>query len=139
MNLGVIQGCKMGPLLFDIYCNDFKKLLENDNYVLYADDTAMVYVGKDLDELTVHVNNEMEKVSDWCKFNKLSLNPSKSEFMIITNKELNIIPKISINSHEIKCVNSVKYLGIFLDHKLKYQPQIDNIENKLARFCGVSF
>ena len=31
----------------------------NDNYVLYADDTSMVYVGADLKELNDHVNRQM--------------------------------------------------------------------------------
>ena len=41
-DIGVIQGCKTGHMFFDIYCNDFHHLLGNDNYILYADDTAFV-------------------------------------------------------------------------------------------------
>ena len=77
--LGVIQGNKTGPLFFDIYWNEFKALLGDDSYILYADDTSLVYVGVDLQEPTAHVNTKISLISDCCKFNKLSLNPDKSE------------------------------------------------------------
>ena len=46
--LGVIQGSKGGPLYFDIYSNEFCKLLGDNQYVLYADDTSIVYTGENI-------------------------------------------------------------------------------------------
>ena len=138
-DIGVIQGCKTGPMFFDIYCNEFQKLMGEDNYVLYADDTAVVFVGDDLEELVRHVNNKLRRISDWCKFNKLALNPTKSEFMLITNRKIENIPKLYIDQDEIKRVDTVKYLGCFIDDKLKFHVQINHIEAKLSRYCGVSY
>ena len=42
--LGIIniQGSKTGPMYFDIYCNEFHRVLGDDQYILYGDDTSMV-------------------------------------------------------------------------------------------------
>ena len=64
-NLGVIQGSKIGPLFLDIYSNEFKNLVGNDSYILYADDTSLVYVGDDLEQLVTHVNGKLSLISEW--------------------------------------------------------------------------
>ena len=43
--LGVIQGSKTGPLFFDMFSSDFARMCSNDESLLYADDTVLVYVG----------------------------------------------------------------------------------------------
>ena len=106
--IGVIQGCKTGPMFFDIYCNEFQKLMGEDNYVLYADDTAVVFVGDNLEKLVRHVNNKFRRRSDWCKYNKLALSPTKSEFMLITNRKIENVPKLYIDQDEIKRIDTVK-------------------------------
>ena len=137
--IGVIQGCKTGPLFFDIYCNEFQSVLGDDHYILYADDTSIVYVGDDLPELVSHINSKLKIVSEWCRFNQLSLNPEKSEFMLITNKNVNFSPVISIGNSSVRRVDCVKYLGMFVDEKMKFGNQIDHVESRLSSYCGVSY
>ena len=103
-NLGVVQFSKMGPLFFDVYSSVFCKLCSNDNSVLYADDTSLVYVDDDILTLLHHVNSRLSIIYDWCNFNKLSLNPTKSEFMILTNKM--IISSPDIGQSALKRVNA---------------------------------
>ena len=78
--LGVIQGSKSGPLFFDIYSNDLNYICENDENIMFADDTCLTYVHENLQILESHVNSRLAKILDWCRFNKLSLNPTKFEF-----------------------------------------------------------
>ena len=63
-NLGVIQGSKTGPLYFDIYSNEFCRLLGDNQYVLYADDTSIAYVGESLPDLVNYVNQKLSIISD---------------------------------------------------------------------------
>ena len=84
-NIGTIQDSKLGPKFFDIYTNDMNSLFENDENVMYDDDTTVVYVGEDLSMLKSHVNSFLEKFLDWCRFNKMALNPNKCEYMLIAN------------------------------------------------------
>jgi len=64
-----------------MYINDLPK--SSAFYtVLYADDTYLCLSHKNLDNLQHMVNVELIKVDNWLRSNKLSLNYSKSIFML---------------------------------------------------------
>ena len=138
-NLGVIQGSKNGPLFFDIYSNDINYLCTPDENILFADDTCLVYVGDDLRRLETHVNNRLATILDWCRFNKLSINPTISEVIIVPNKKLEFEPKIMLGEDVILRKNSVKYLGMLIDDKLKFSDHVTHLNSKLAVYSGVSY
>ena len=52
-----------------------------------ADDNFLCARNKDFSSLQNEVNTELEKVFHWLASNKLTLNISKSKFMMITNKQ----------------------------------------------------
>ena len=138
-NIGVIQGSRLGPLLYDIYSNDFNYLCSDDENILYADDTVLVYQGDNLDNLIHHVNQRLLIVNDWCSANKLFLNRSKSEYMIVTNRQISSNLQVSIGNDVLNRVNTFRYLGVNLDSGLKFQSHIDITKTKLSRICGSSF
>ena len=119
-NLGVIQGSKCGPLYYDIYTSDLAKICRDDEFVMFADDTCLVYAGDDLSSLTDQVNERLAVVFDWCCYNKLSLNPSKCSYMLFANKIVIDDPVICLDSNHINRAKEFKYLGIYLDDGLKY-------------------
>ena len=63
----MIQGSKCGPLLYDIYVNEISKICEEREYLMFSDDTVLIYSGPDLDGLVGHVNNRLDNIADWCK------------------------------------------------------------------------
>ena len=73
---GVAQGSTLGPILCLIYVND---LQSNVNCIprLFADDTCLVYSDKNQQILTKIINADQQKISEWFKANKLTVNPSK--------------------------------------------------------------
>ena len=85
------------------------------------------------------MNRKLSLVNEWCKTNKLALNPTKSEYMLITNRFAPQQPEIFIGNNQVMRTNCFKYLGIYIDENLKFHNQIDNIKTKLSRLCGVSF
>jgi len=56
--------------------------------ILFADDTVLVRSDNNLGKLQNLVNHEMTKVMDWLTANKLSLNISKTKYMLTTNKHV---------------------------------------------------
>ena len=68
--IGTIQGSKLAPRFFDIYSNDMHSVLAGNEFIMYADDTAVVYVGDDFAELVNNVNFMLEKLVDWCRLKK---------------------------------------------------------------------
>lgn len=85
IKLSVPQGSILGPLFFLIFINDLAFLLEI-KCKMFADDTAIYDSDKNLLTLINRFKKLIEPLIDWCKFNKLDLNWSKTFFMFITNK-----------------------------------------------------
>jgi len=79
------QGSSLGPLLFALYINDLP-LITKLTPTLFADDTVRSISGSSSTELHRIVNTELEKVNEWLHFNKLSLNYSKTSYMIVSSK-----------------------------------------------------
>ena len=138
-DIGTLQGSKNGPRFFDIYSNDINFLLNDDQNVLYADDTAIVYVHKDLNILINIVNEKLSLLLDWCNFNKMILNPSKCQYILFTNRHVTIEPVIMLGQEIVERTKSCKYLGMYIDENLKYHDQINHIRSKLRQFRGITF
>ena len=70
---GVPQGSILGPLLFLIYINDL-----STNAKLFADDTSIFSVVRDINTSAAHFNNDLRKISNWAFQWKMSFNPDRS-------------------------------------------------------------
>ena len=77
INCGVPQDSILGPLLFLLYINDMSEINTLLYFILFADDTNILYSNRDLWQLMKIVNSELIILSDWFKANKLSLNIKK--------------------------------------------------------------
>ena len=131
------QESVVGPLLFLIYINDIVKA-SNFNTVLYADDINLHISGKNHEILEKTVNHELKKIDHWVRANKLCINYSKSNFMLMNNHK-NISFSVSINHHPISKQSSLKYLGVILDDKLNRKPQIEKLVTQLSKSCRMLF
>ena len=85
------------------------------------------------------MNNELRNVDEWCRANKLSLNASKSNFLVIPPRLRKPPPYISLklNNVEINPCENVKYLEVQIDSHLTFNSHIRMIENKMSRSIGI--
>ena len=83
MICGIPQGSILGPLLFLIYVNDLPNCLKYTKCNMFADDTQIDASSHNIESVANTLNEDLANVSEWMKANKLSLNTSKTEYMII--------------------------------------------------------
>ena len=80
---GIPKGSCLGLLLFIIYLNDFEHCLEHSKANMCADDTEIAISSSNQAELIETAQAELFNIAEWMRINKLSLNPTKTEYMII--------------------------------------------------------
>ena len=98
--IGVPQGSILGPLLFLIYIND---IVHSNNVLSFADGTT-VYVQNDFIDSAIEIlNTELAKVALWFDSNKLTLNVSKTQMIMLSRKKI-LNPKMKL-SYEMRWCN----------------------------------
>ena len=157
IDLSVLQGSILGPILFLCYINDLPSVT-NLLSLLFADDTAGLKSGHDLKELIRTVNIEINKMANWFRANKMAVNISKTKYIIFKPKGTKIILQdndgIYYDDNEIGATpdndkikkldriyndnpnihdRSYKLLGVYLDEHLSFDQHCKHVCTKIAQ------
>lgn len=132
---GVPQGSHLGPLLFCVFIDDL--LNELDDSVAFADDIKVFRVINDSND-TLMLQQELDKVVKWCAANRMELNVSKCEVITFSrrNKDNQIHFNYQINATELRRVQLVRDLGIWLDDKCDMNAQVNQVVSKAKLILG---
>ena len=102
--------------------------------------THLTYAGFSADNIQSCLNDDLVNVSNWLRANKLTLNMTKTEFMLIGSRQrlctLTFPPRPSINGSPIEHVTTAKSLGVLIDDKLTWRSHIDKLTQKIASGFG---
>ena len=140
ISMGVPQGSILGPLLFILYVNDLPNVSSKLSFTQFADDTSIFITGKNLKDMSNLMTDQMKRVTDWLKINMLTLNVSKTNYMIMCSRGKMIADtecKIEIDGKIIERVAQCKFLGLIVDDKLTWKCHIDYICGKVSKLIGI--
>ena len=120
---GVPQGSVLGPLIFNIFINDFFFFLNECDVCNFADDNSIYASGTSQEEICSKLEKEMKIAMTWFQDNSMGANPKKIQFMILGTKKL---PKKCLNINGNKCMSTtlVTLLGIKIDWKLNFNKHV---------------
>ena len=100
----------------------------------FVDDTTVFASNSDMNNVHATVNRELVGVDNWLKANRLSLNISKTSYMIIYQK--NAI-EIRIKDSILTKVSTVKFIGVTLDENLMLNDLVKNVTTKISKSVGI--
>ena len=135
LSCGVPQGLILGPLLFLLYVNDIPQTV-NSELLLYADDTCLIYMGKDIQKIEEQLNSDFTSLCEWFIDNKLSVHFGEEKTKSIlfgTKRQLKDQRDLNLKygDIEIKQHSKVTYLGYSLDNILSGEHMAAKILNTI--------
>lgn len=83
-----------------------------------------------------------ENIHKWFGLNSLSLSIGKSNFVLFHGKNKNPqidYTQIKIGNESIPRVGDVKYIGLYIDEKLSWDEQINEICKSLVKYFSVFY
>ena len=85
---GTPQGSCFGPLLFLVFINDLPNNVNHGLSLLFADDTTLLHSHSNLRYLKWTVEDDLNRLMDWFRANKLTLNVDKTVCVLFANLKL---------------------------------------------------
>lgn len=120
VSTGAPQGCVLSPLLYSLYTYDCTPLHSSNLIIKFADDTTVVGLIRDDNELLYR--EEVENLVQWCQDNNLSLNVAKTKELVVDfrkRKRVELTP-LMIQGNAVERVSSFKFLGINITNNLTW-------------------
>ena len=109
---------------------------------MFADDCCLTcpIPSGELDDAHERINAELDIVSEWLKSNKILINSDKTKYMIYTYRgQYNFNGSIVFGGSRIEKVESVKFLGVIFDDKLRFANHVSLISTKIAKSIGLLY
>ena len=87
---GVPQGSILGPALFTIYINDLPNIPKFGTLESYVDDSKLYlsFSVKDTCSVVQQINDDFSKITSWCCYNSLLINPDKTKLMVLGSRQM---------------------------------------------------
>jgi hypothetical protein len=128
VNLGVVQGSALGPMLFTVMVSDLRPICADNDLIKYADDCTLLVPENSNTDLSV----EFEAVKAWAAENKLCINLVKTKEIVFHRPTPHHpIPPPPMSG--IERVTVAKLLGVYLKENLSFSVHVDFIVRQCSQ------
>lgn len=136
---GLPQGSILSPLLYNIYMAGLEKhISEHVRCLQYADDIIIFASNKDINILSKEVQIGLNKIITWLNSRGLSISFTKSHSIWFSRRKSAVhFPQMSIFKKNLPNKENIRYLGIWLDQKLKWNYHISLLVNTCYKFINL--
>lgn len=136
---GVPQGSILGPLLFCLYINDLVNIDNSTKFIIYADDTTLLFKGRDPSYLANEANRVLQRLYLWSTANSLAINTTKTKAVLFRpkNRRINTNLELKYGTSQIEIVAQIKCLGVLFEEHMTWNMHVDLIAARISRVCGV--
>ena len=100
--------------------------------IAFADDLLALTRGKCTLDAENYANQDLQKIENWARENKMHFNENKSKVLLLTKKTSgdNRTLNIYLNNKRLEQVSKLKYLGICLDSRFSFDRHVNYITGK---------
>ena len=135
---GVRQGCILSPLLFNIFMADVSKRLGEENGVYLDKDaktSAMIWADDIilLSETEKGLQDLLNKLSEYCEENELTINIDKTKIMIFNKTGRLIRRDFFMDNEKIENVREYKYLGLLFTPSGEIKSALDDLRARALK------
>ncbi|CAB0030715.1 unnamed protein product [Trichogramma brassicae] len=135
---GVPQGSVLGPILWNAMYNKILglRLPGTVSIVGFADGIALTIVDKKLEDIKAAADDAIRLVRRALSELGLQTADQKTEVLLVTSRKLKESITLRAGDLDITSVPCIRYLGVHIDDKLRFDQHLKVVSEKAARVAG---